>query len=65
LEVAGLLRREGDNWSYDPADAQRQAAEDLMTADKENHADVVTAIFATRPAGAQAFSDAFRLRRPR
>jgi hypothetical protein len=66
LEEAGLLReREGGTWSYDPADAKRGAAEDLMTADAQDHPAVVAAIFATRPAGAQAFSDAFRLRRPR
>ena len=68
LERAGIAKRDatGDEpaWSYDPADEQTSAAVgELVNACRIDWPAVTQEVMRTRSSGAQAFSDAFRLRR--
>ena len=68
LEAAGILRSREDGgerrWAYDPADAATaEAVQDLYEACRADRPSVTREIMRTRPSAAQAFSEAFRLRR--
>lgn len=68
LAAAGILGRatvEGEaGWAYDPADdATAEAVQELVNACRLDWPSVTREVMSLRPTGAQAFSDAFRLRR--
>lgn len=68
MERAGLLScadtGEDSAWSYDPADeAIAEAVQDLVGACRMDWPGVTREVMTLRGSGAQAFSDAFRLRR--
>lgn len=68
LTDAGILRCDSSGadpaWSYDPADEPRSTAvQELVTACRLDWPAVTEVVATRRPSGAQAFSDAFRLRR--
>lgn len=70
LERARLLRRQGDGgdpgWVYDPLDAElARAVDDLVSACRLDWPGVTREVMSLRGGGAQAFSDAFRLRKRR
>lgn len=68
LERAGVLScresDEGPAWGYEPADEQvAEAVQDLVEACRLDWPAVTREVMSLRPGGAQAFSDAFKLKR--
>lgn len=68
LEEAGLLVREpgpeGDAWHFSPRTSElAEAMEDLVSACRLDWPGVTREVVILRPGGADAFSDAFRIRR--
>ena len=68
LQRAGILActdtDDGPAWSYGPTDDGTAAAvQELITACQLDWAAVTREVMSLRPSGAEAFSDAFRLRR--
>lgn len=68
LREAGIAGVEGNGddraWSYDPADDETaDAVQELVSACRQDWPLVTKLVIDSRAGGAQAFSDAFRLRR--
>ena len=68
LEAAKVLAADADgderSWRYAPAEARTaDAVESLVSACRMDWPAVTREVMQTRPSGAEAFSDAFRLRR--
>lgn len=68
LELAGIAScldaADGSAWSYDPADEEiAGAVQELVEACRRDWPAVTREVMSLRAGGAEAFSDAFRLRR--